>query len=371
MIKQFVRSMAGLAILAVSGAAVATTCSSLLSAYQSCVQGGSCSPYASPQNMIDLHPECFGGSGSTSETQISGTSFTQVSAISGALAGRLLNSSPSQIASNNVKGMAAGGKVPVWNVWGSVTDNDTRAKYQIANTVGTGIATNDSNIVTAVLGFDYALSPTMVVGLSGAFDRGDGSGQFSLANTGANTVSSHGYSIAPYLGAQLSKEFALDVSAGFGGGKMTMTGTNTSDSDRMFYAANLSYNQWLNNIQLTGKLGYLHGEEKYDDMKVSGATQASTGSKNRLDQLRLGVQAGYWMGNGVMPYAGLVYSSDVGRSSSLTSFNPIGKDAWIWSLGLNFFSLSSGVSGGIAYNQEEGRSNQKNNNWVANVSFRF
>lgn len=371
MVKNIKRYLAGVAVVAASGMAWATDCATVLSEYQLCVTQGSCFSYASPQNIVAVHPECFGGSASTSATQINATSFAQVTAISGALAGRFLSTPPGQVASNETRGMAAGGQAKAWNVWGNVTDNDTHASYQSIVIGGVGTTTHDSRIMTTILGVDYALSPTTVLGLSGAIDRGDGSGHFSLSATGPNSVSANGYTIGPYLGMQLSKDWALDVSGGWGSGKMTTGGTTKSDADRMFYAANLSYNQWLSNIQLTGRLGYLHGEEKYSDSNANGVTIGNTGSKNKLDQLRLGVQAGYWMGNGVMPYAGLAYTDDFRRSSSLGSINPVGKDAWVWSLGLNFFSLASGVTGGIGYNQEEGRSNQKNNSWVANVSFRF
>jgi len=74
-----------------------------------------------------------------------------------------------------------------------------------------------------------------------------------------------------------------------------------------------------------------------------------------------------------MPYASIGYVSDLDRKT--TQFgapnDPIGKNAWVWAVGANFFSLSSGVSGGIAYRQEESRSNQKNNSLTANVNFRF
>ncbi len=143
-----------------------------------------------------------------------------------------------------------------------------------------------------------------------------------------------------------------------------------SEGDRLFYAANLNYSRWVKDLQFTGKFGYLHGEEDFGLAKLNGVAQANTASKSKMDRWMLGVQAGYWMGNGVQPYAGLNYVADR-LSSSQGGANPIGKGAWQWALGLNFFSLASGVTGGVVYTQEDGRSNQKNNALSANIGIRF
>jgi hypothetical protein len=40
-------------------------------------------------------------------------------------------------------------------------------------------------------------------------------------------------------------------------------------------------------------------------------------------------------------------------------------------VGLNYFSLSNGITAGVAYEQEEGRSNQNMDTWMANLNLRF
>jgi len=257
--------------------------------------------------------------------------------------------------------MAAGGQTP-WNVWGNVASNDTRQAY----TVGTTAIRNDVDVLNTVIGADYGLTPRLAVGLSAAWDRGDGTTQ----SGGSTDIK--GYALAPYLGYQLSKELALDASFGWGTGKVTSGGTTESKSDRQFYAANLAYSNWIKNIQLTGKLSYLHGEEKFGNTTVSGATINNTASKNKMDRWQLAGQAGYWVGNGVMPYVSLAYSNDDISTSLVGGGNDkIGKNALQWTLGVNYFSSANGVTGGIAYMQEEGRTNQKNNVLAANISIRF
>ena len=355
--------LAGAALLAVCGTASAT-CSVIVPLYESAVSVGDTVTAA---NYLSNHSECFGGSTATATVQISGTVVQQVSTISNILSSRMLASSPNQQASMGTKSMAAGGKGANWNTWASLTTNGTRQDYQ--SNQGKNV-TNATDILTTIVGADLALSPTMVAGVSAAFDNGSG----SAATAGvSNSLKSNGYTIAPYFGMQINQALALDASIGFGKGEIGVANDFTAEADRFFAAANLSYAQWMGKTQLTGKLGYLHAEEKYGNSKIFGvATTTDTSSKNTVDQMRLGVQAGYWM-NSYMPYAGLAYSSDLQRSTTQfgAAIDPIGKDALVLTLGVNFFSLNSGLTGGIAYSEENGRTNQKTSNLMANVNLRF
>lgn len=317
---------------------------------------------------MGAHPQCFPGGSPSSQAQVSGSSFQQVGAITSVLQGRMLgNTGPIQFGGAPVQGLAAGGK-NAWNVWGNIGTNDTKQSYSVT---GNPIR-NDFKIQNTVIGADYALAPGMVIGVSAALDRGESGAETTIAgfsNPRVVTITK-GYAIAPYIGYQLSKELALDASVGFGSGKSNTGGGAESEADRLFYAANLGYSSWIKNIQLTGKLGYLHGEEDIGNIKVSGAAQNNTAIKNKLDRWQLGGQAGYWLGNGVMPYASLTYLADR-RGSSQAGTDPIGKSAWQWALGVNFFSLANGIMGGLVYMQEENRSNQKSDAVTANIGVRF
>ena len=362
------RYLAGAALLTISGVAAAqTSCSSTLSSYASAVSSGFLTGGSgSAQYIVSNHPQCFGGSVSA-QASFNATSVAQTMAISNMLSNRLLSSGgPTQLASNGVFGMAAGAQIDKWNVWGNLTNNTTKVDY--VNQGGTNTK-NKNDILTTVIGADYALSPTMVFGLSGAFDNGDGS-----TTSGANpntSLDTRGYMLAPYFGMQITKDLALDASVGFGSGRMSVGGDTKSDADRLFGGLNLSYSHWFQNIQLTGKLGYLHAEEDYGDSKTNGATNLYTKNKNKLDQFRAGVQVGYWM-NGFMPYAGLAFTSDSRSiSNQAMAVDVVGKSAALWTLGVNYFSLANKVTGGIAYNKESSRTNSNNDSLMANVSIRF
>jgi Autotransporter beta-domain len=348
----------------VTGVAHAT-CDSTLASYQSAV---STNNFVLAEQLISETPACFGGGHVTAQVQINGTSFQQAAAISRALRLRFESDNPGPRADVGIKGMAAGNAGKKWNLWGSLENNDTRQSY--FNAIST-TTRNDSNVLNSVLGVDYSLSPSMVVGVSLAIDRGDTDGSDSTLAY-LNKIDSRGYAIAPYIGIQISKVLSFDASAGFGRGKFSTNFATDGKSDRWFGAANLNYERWMGNIQFTGKAGYLRAVEDYENLRSAGAPVLGTAAKNTLGQVRLNAQAGYWM-NGFMPYASLGYVNDVERKT--TQFgapaSPIGKDGWVWSLGVNFISLSNGVTGGIAYKQEEGRGNQQNKSLMANLGIRF
>ena len=357
---------AGLSVAA--AAAWATPCDTVLSSYAVYVSLGD-SSFAS--DIVSNHPECFGGSQATSRTQINATSFVQSGAISNALAMRQPAQGPGPSAQAGLRGMAAGSGAGKWNVWGNLNNNDTRQSYTAANGFK---SKNDADIMTTVFGLDYGLTPTVALGVSAAFDDGDGSGRNFGPGGTPNAIDTDGYLVAPYVGWQIGKNLSLDASAGWGRGRMDTSANTEATAGRWFAAANLNYSRWMGNWQFAGRAGYLHGVEDYGDIKNSatGAKFVGTDAKNTLGQLRLAAQAGYWM-NGVMPYAALAYTNDVRRKT--TQFgapdNPIGRDGWLWSLGVNFYSLKDGVTGGIAYSQETGRGNQAFRGLIANINLRF
>jgi hypothetical protein len=357
--------VAGVALSGVFGLANASSCEYVLDEYSYYTQFGY-SEYA--DEIVQNHPECFPGGGATSNTQITATAGILSGATSKAVTGRLLSpeGSPTAIASNGLptSGLAAGATPARWNAWANVDQTESNFSY---TTPTLAKQRGENDILTSVIGVDYSISPTMVVGVSAAFDNGDGWGR---NNAGArNNTDTDGYTIAPYIGLQLGKNWALDASAGFGEADFSATGGVKADIDRWFAAANLSYARWVGNWQYTGKIGYLHGNEDTGNAKANGVTLAGTSSENTLGRLRVSAQASYWM-NGFMPYAGLGYTSNVHRDSSVGS-DPLGRDTFLLTLGVNFFSLANKITGGIYYEEELDRSHSDNSVISANINFRF
>lgn len=294
---------------------------------------------------------------------INTTSVQQMLSISTAIGARntAVFGLPSTAAADNGQrfGMAAGGAADKWNVWGSVSGDKTR----YAN----GVSQFSADVTNRVVGFDYAIAPTLTLGVSAAFDDIDG------ARSATVKYSSAGYSVAPYLGWQINKELSLDAMLGLGNSEMSGNDLSTDRNSRLFYGSNLNYTKWLGNWQVTGKGSYLHGEENYKDQVIGNVATLNSATKNKVNQWRLGAQAAYWM-NGVMPYAGLAYSSDsrsVSNPNPLALADDLGKKAWMWNLGVNFISVKDRLTGGVVFNRESGRTNSKHEGLMANINYRF
>ncbi|MCK9386770.1 MAG: autotransporter outer membrane beta-barrel domain-containing protein [Sulfuritalea sp.] len=375
MIKQirFVFAAGVLAIGSSSAFAQSSACSSI----QSLIASGSCTGTCITSYQTN-HPECFGSTSSTAgaSQSIGITTVQQMLTISNAASARFTAfQTPGRTVADagQSSGLAAGSASSKWNVWGALSDDHN--KYD-GGTVANKQIKSDLNVTNVVLGADYLLSPTLAFGASVAFDRGNGTGESINAgvSNGQTTSTTSGYTIAPYLAWSINKDLSLDGTIGWGDSDLSSSGNLAGSSKRFFYGANLNYTHWYGNWQVTGKGSYLYGEEKFGDLTTNGATMANTATKNKLDQWRLGAQAGYWM-NGVMPYFGLSYSTD-GRSTSAdaatqAATDDLGKSAWLWSLGVNFISLKNSMTGGIVYNQESGRSHGKRDNLMANINVRF
>lgn len=300
-------------------------------------------------------------SASGAQQQLQATVAQQVTSISAAVSTRMLSGvvgpqSSKQAASTS--GMAAGGAANQWNAWSSLSKNDS--SYSPAE----GGKRREMSINNVVVGADYQLQPSMLLGVSVAIDRGDGS--VTAAATGTSTS---GYSLAPYLGLQLGANTALDLAVGLGKGIAKQAGGIEAKSDRQFFASNLGYAQWIGDIQLVGKAGYLVSQELYGDSTTNGQTISGTAAKNRIQQLNLGMEAGYWL-NGVMPYVGLGYTRDV-RMKTAVIDNSWDRDALILKAGVNFFSIANKMTGGIAYMGESSRRNARNGTLIGNISIKF
>ena len=389
-------AVSGLSIF--SGSAMATDCATAIANYNDYTakcQSGMTGYCMSADYIKTSHPECFSAASSapcncsdsaskdakasTSLTTINATAFTQAMTISNAISTRLAGAGqaffgrPQKSAMlDSDKGMSAGATPNAWNVWANVDQNDTSYKYRTNTNAGTR---GDTDVTNSVFGIDYLYSPRLVFGLSAGFDNGDG--HMKIDQNGAlsrSNLDTKGWMIAPYLAWQINQAFSLDASIGMGEGEVTWKNKanltkDKADADRVFAALNLNYTTYVGNWQLNGKASYLYGSEDFENFKRNSVKQLGTKTKNTLDQMRLGFQAGYMLGN-VMPYAGISYSNNVRRTTDVGK-DYLGRDTFIATAGVNFFSASNKISGGVFYSQELDRSHSDNDIISANINFRF
>lgn len=243
------------------------------------------------------------------------------------------------------KGMAAGNSPAKLNAWFNASDS------QIGNSAA---ATNfGGNVNNALAGLDYMFSSQLVAGVSLGYDRVSIDYNFLANNSG---LTSTGWMLAPYASYQVNDIVSVDGAIGYAEGDADTRNagvTTTQGYTRSFAALNLNGNYWKGDWQLTAKANYIHAEEK-------------TGTTNRMEQLRLGGQVGYWT-EGVMPYASLTYVNDLSASGAIASAD---KEAWVAGIGVNLFSKGA-LSGGLSYTHEFERKDSKNDTIMANIGYRF
>lgn len=259
------------------------------------------------------------------------------------------------------KGLAGGGAGPNLNGWISVTGN------QIANDFkGSGY---DGDVKGFIGGVDYTLGKDSVVGVSLASERTDLVTPYNNGSLGAKS-----WTLAPYLSYRFSERLTLDASAGYAWGNQhinwrfgTASRSANQNLSRKFIAANLNAERWIGDWQLSGKAGAIRAEEQLDanESLLAGKTT------NRLTQLKLSGRAGCWISD-MMPYASLAYTRDIQQGSQFDKLPSElkDKDGWTASLGLDLFSRQ-GITGGLMYSEERGRTHLTNKLLMGNLSVRF
>jgi len=281
--------------------------------------------------------------------------------------GALLGGGPGPLATGESRGMAAGGVGPGWNAWASASYNDLG--YSSNKFFGT--AEFDGDRQAFAVGADYRVSPALTVGLSAGYD--DGSVKPDLGS--GVKLTNRGYNLVPYVAYQINKSYSVDASLGWGRGEIKRRGDVNgfvpryeADTDRLFGSINLNSGHWFNNVQISGKASLIYSEQENDADLANGLVSDS----NHLGQVRVGAQAGYWVGNGLMPYAGVTYVHDF--TEDLTRLTPAGfsldRNGFLLALGLNYFTPGA-MSAGVSFTSEVDRDDVKNDIVMANLNWRF
>lgn len=258
-------------------------------------------------------------------------------------------------------GLAAAAAGSHWNIWAAYTDNKVENDFTPLQTSG--------HVYAGLAGVDYTLDNGVIVGLafSGERTRTD-------APNGGN-LRGNGYSIAPYLSWQIDRNWFVDGTLGWGRTDLDnnlgggVTGSN--DDKRKFAGLSGSYVTEIDKAILTGRVSYLYAEDRFSSFTLSNGTAISSNT-SRIGQIRLGGQVGY-AGDGFMPYLALYYVNDVQRPAlpTIAGQSPANdRDGVLIQIGINFFSRG-GLAGGLMFATESNRSQITNDQFLANISFRF
>ncbi|MBI5790317.1 MAG: autotransporter outer membrane beta-barrel domain-containing protein [Rhodocyclales bacterium] len=256
---------------------------------------------------------------------------------------------------------APGGKAV--NAWFAVARNSISYDYAPLQSAG--------NVRVGLLGVDYTFNNNIVAGLAIAGDKTDVNLNFGAGGK----VKGSGTTYSPYVAIPLNRNWATDLSVGwgktkinneFGGFSGQLTDNRRTASLGMTYRQLAgSDNKWM----LTGRGSYLAVKDKLGAYTMSNGTftSAVAGSDVTVSQLRFGGQAAYNAG-AFVPYAGLNYIYDLKEPNQAGAAND--RDAFQAVLGLKF-SIPSGFYGGLQYSSELNRSQIKNNQLMLNMGARF
>jgi hypothetical protein len=254
------------------------------------------------------------------------------------------------------QGMAAGGGDTRWNVWGAANYTSFGYSFQPMKSSGHGDAVFG--------GIDYTFGNNIILGTAVTLERSRIGTDFNNGH-----VRGDGHSIAPYIAIPLNNNWTVDATIGVGKTNLdsTVSGvTESVDDKRTFRALSLSYFREYQRWQFVGKGSYLASEDHFSQ------TATAPSSHFRMEQLRLGAQAGYDMGTAV-PFFATYYISDIGssRQPSAGGQNPANdRDAWQIQLGVNLGGRGP-VSGGVTLFSELSRSQVRNDAILANIAYRF
>lgn len=239
----------------------------------------------------------------TSSTSIiASTQMTSIlsSAITGGFGGDFISAgrdgaSATQTAGLGQKGRAAGNGAEKFELWAKAAYTST--EY---DKVG---ATYDGGIATGMIGGSMKFSDTFLAGLALGYERMD---LDTGSLTGTGKMEADGFTIAPYLGVQLSPRWSLDVMAGYtdlsyDAKRANNTITGSFDARRLFAGANVTGRYPVGGgLFMSPGVGVIYLTEKQDGYVEStgGIVPEDT---IELGRAHLGAKVSYPMGM-IAPY---------------------------------------------------------------------
>lgn len=215
-------------------------------------------------------------------------------------------------------GLAAGGTSPKVGIWA-----DAAWSRLLYSKTGENF---DGNILSGVMGIDYAVNKDVLIGLAGGYEDIDLDTEFNRGN-----IKGTGWSLSPYAVYKVTDNYSVDVSGGYTwlsydmdrldpGDSSKITGEQ--DAKRWFASGNINSDHWYDQIHVGGRVGILHAKEDKDDFTESNLTN-NAGASTNVGQGYAGLRLGYLLsfeGGSMEPYIRALgrYAYDDGGSGDST-----------------------------------------------------
>jgi len=202
-------------------------------------------------------------------------------------------------------GLSAGDYFYNWSGWVS---------YARTHTENTRFVSQyDSNLDSALAGFDTTPKENLIVGLAVGYENNDIDTTFS---GGEQQID--GFTIAPYAGYLFHPNASLDLSAGYSSldidqfrrfGASIIDGD--TDSDRWFISGNLNAFTRVNDFAFSGRVGVIYAEDDIDAIVETGGADAFTSPSTTVEfgQIQVGGEVAYSVAP-LEPYASVFYEYD-------------------------------------------------------------
>ena len=234
----------------------------------------------------------------------------------------------------------------------------------------------DGDIINVLAGLDYKpakFNGKMVVGIAAGYEDVDINTAF---NTG--TFEGSGFTIAPYFGYQLHKNWSIDGSGGIAFLEYDTSRTSNAvkgnfDGLRAFGAVNLTGNYQRKKWRFTPKVGVMGLWEEQDAYTETGTSTATVGkTRIHLIRINIGGEVGYRIKK-VEPFVSARLQYDPDRNSPVTlttglvaSDDDIGA---VFGGGLNINGKK--VSGQLKYETQQIKNDLTTHSFTGRVRFNF
>lgn len=236
-------------------------------------------------------------------------------------------------------GLASGDDANVFGIWGMGSINNFKSTASGAK--------YDADAYNVFLGFDWRVTPELLVGVAGGWGSLDlDKKQWGDDNGSIKTDDE--WTIMPYLAYNFTDNLIGDAAFAYSNGEYKDSNSTDSGkytSNRYLSSLGLSYYYIVDSWTLSGRVGYMYVHGDLGKYSRGGTDVANPDSY--LGQASLEAKAAYLFDVGAEPYAAVRYMYDTQTSST-----PVGSDydEFEGILGLNWYT------GGWTLNIEGGAS---------------
>ena len=216
------------------------------------------------------------------------------------------------------------------------------------------------------VGFDTQIDTNLLAGVSLSYSTTNINSDFNNGKSEGDT-----YTLAPYFAYTIDDTFSIDGAMGYSWSRTDLERNNgavtgSQDGTSYFYNLNAKASHWYDNVNLSGRFGYLLLNGDQNGFTESDSTVVAS-SDNQLGQLQLNATVAYYTEN-VMPYFSVTYENDITSTEVAGVTND--DTGFVYKVGASFYN-SGAVSGGISYSTVTGRDNIDNDTFSANIAMKF